>query len=159
MQAKLLRVLQERQFERVCGAECIEVDVRVIGATNRSLLQMVKEGTFREDLYYRLNVVKITLPPLRERKEDIPLLTDHFACKYCRSDAAPVAIAPEAMEALLAYRWPGNIRELENTIERACIVAREGVVRRDNLPPEVTTAAGPQGADQSRLGTSHCRSC
>jgi DNA-binding NtrC family response regulator len=139
MQAKLLRVLQERRFERVGGAESIEVDVRVIGATNRSLLQMVREGTFREDLYYRLNVVKITLPPLRERKEDIALLAAHFARKYCGAgEDAALQIAPEAMEALLAYRWPGNIRELENAIERACIVARNRVIHRENLPSEVT---------------------
>src|SRR5207248_3182429 len=118
MQAKLLRVLQERRFERVGGTESIEVDVRVIAATNRSLPRLVKHGTFREDLYYRLNVVKIDLPPLRDRAEDIPLLVQHFTEKYSRKDRPTNQIAPEAMEVLLRYRWPGNIRELENAIER-----------------------------------------
>src|SRR5207302_4186000 len=121
MQAKLLRVLQERRFERVGGSESIEVDVRVIAATNRSLQRLVKAGKFREDLYYRLNVVKIDLPPLRERSEDIPLLAMHFAQKYARPGQASKQIAPEAVEVLLQYRWPGNIRELENVIERACV--------------------------------------
>src|SRR5262249_50726923 len=114
MQAKLLRVLQERRFERVGGTESIEVDVRVIAATNRSLLRLVKQGTFREDLYYRLNVVKIDLPALRDRPEDIPLLATHFANKYARPGEAAKSIAPQTMEVLLHYRWPGNIRELEN---------------------------------------------
>jgi DNA-binding NtrC family response regulator len=137
MQAKLLRVLQERRFERVGGTESIEVDVRVIAATNRSLLQLVKEDRFREDLYYRLNVVKIDLPPLRERSEDIPLLAMHFAEKYARSGEAPRQIAPEAMELLLAHRWPGNIRELENAIERACVTSQDGTIRPENLPADV----------------------
>jgi DNA-binding NtrC family response regulator len=139
MQAKLLRVLQERRFERVGGAESIEVDVRVIAATNRSLQRLVKQGTFREDLYYRLNVVKIDLPPLRERLEDIPLLATHFAEKYARPGEAPKQISPRAMEALLNYRWPGNIRELENAIERACVTSRENVIQVENLPPEIVS--------------------
>src|SRR5207249_9907036 len=109
MQAKLLRVLEERKFERVGGMESIEVDVRVIAATNRSLLRLVKEGTFREDLYYRLNVVKIDLPPLRDRTEDIPLLATHFVEKYSPPGEAPKQIAPQAMELLLHYRWPRNL--------------------------------------------------
>src|SRR5207302_4316939 len=108
MQAKLLRVLQERRFERIGGNESIEVDVRVIAATNRSLQRLVKQGTFREDLYYRLNVVKIDLPPLRDRPEDIPLLATHFVQKYTRHGETPKQLAPEAMEVLLNYRWPGN---------------------------------------------------
>src|SRR5207244_7481197 len=123
MQAKLLRVLQERCFERVGGTESIEVDVRVVAATNRSLLRLVEQGKFREDLFYRLNVVKIDLPPLRDRPEDIPLLAQHFAEKYAHGKQ-PKQIAPEAMEVLLAYRWPGNIRELENAIERATVTTR-----------------------------------
>ncbi len=137
MQAKLLRVLQERRFERVGGTESIEVDVRVIAATNRSLLQLVKEGKFREDLYYRLNVVKIDLPPLHDRPEDIPLLALHFTEKYARPGQAAKQIAPEAMDLLLQYRWPGNIRELENAIERACVTTRDDTIRSENLPVEV----------------------
>jgi DNA-binding NtrC family response regulator len=144
MQAKLLRVLQERRFERVGGAESIEVDVRVIAATNRSLQKLVKQGTFREDLFYRLNVVKIDLPPLRERLEDIRLLAQHFTEKYARPEEAPKQIAPDAMEILLSYRWPGNIRELENAIERACVTSRDNWIRPENLPGELTNPATPK---------------
>jgi DNA-binding NtrC family response regulator len=144
MQAKLLRVLQERRFERVGGTESIEVDVRVVAATNRSLRKLVKQGKFREDLYYRLNVVKIDLPPLRDRAEDIPLLAMHFAQKYAPPGGEPLKIAPQAMDAMLQYRWPGNIREVENAIERACVTAHDGVIRPEDLPPEVTTPAKPR---------------
>jgi DNA-binding NtrC family response regulator len=144
MQAKLLRVLQERRFERVGGTESIEVDVRVIGATNRSLLRLVKQGKFREDLYYRLNVVKIDLPPLRDRPEDIPLLATHFTEKYATPGTEPRQIAPQAMDLLLHYRWPGNIRELENAIERACVTARDGTIRPEDLPPDVITPGKPR---------------
>ena len=137
MQVKLLRVIQERRFERVGGNQTIEVDVRVIGATNRDLGVMVKEGKFREDLYYRLNVIKIDLPPLRRRSEDIPLLAAHFGQKFARSGHPPCAITPEAMELLIHYAWPGNIRELENAMERACVTARDGSIRPENLPPEL----------------------
>jgi DNA-binding NtrC family response regulator len=137
MQAKLLRVLQERQFERVGGTETIEVDVRVIGATNRSLQKLVKRGRFREDLFYRLNVVKIDLPPLRERVEDIPLLATHFAAKYARPGEQAKNVSPQAMDALLQYRWPGNIRELENAIERACVTCHTGQIEPDDLPPDI----------------------
>src|SRR5262249_33124189 len=147
MQAKLLRVLQERQFERVGGTEKIDADVRIIAATNRSLLQRVKDNEFREDLYYRLNVVKIELPPLRERPEDVALLAAHFTQKYARSGQPPYQIAPEAMEALLACSWPGNIRQLENAIERGCVTARDGVIRVENLPTEVTQPAPVKQAD------------
>ncbi len=139
MQAKLLRVLQERRFERVGGSETIEVDVRVVAATNRSLQKMVKDGTFREDLFYRLNVVKIDLPPLHERPEDIPLLAMHFSQKYSRGGAKQ--IAPEAMEILYRYRWPGNIRELENAIERACVTSRDEWIRPENLSPDLSAPA------------------
>jgi DNA-binding NtrC family response regulator len=137
MQAKLLRVLQERRFERVGGTESIEVDVRVIAATNRSLRRLVRKGTFREDLYYRLNVVKIDLPALRERGEDIPLLAAHFAQKYAHQGEAAKQITPAAMEVLLNHRWPGNIRELENAIERACVTAGDQAIQPANLPPEL----------------------
>jgi DNA-binding NtrC family response regulator len=139
MQAKLLRVLQERRFERVGGTESIEVDVRVIAATNRSLLRLVRQGRFREDLYYRLNVVKIELPPLRERPEDIPLLAMHFTEKYARPGEPARQISPQAMEILLQARWSGNVRQLENAIERACVTARNGVIRPEDLPPELLT--------------------
>src|SRR5262249_32149825 len=132
MQAKLLRVLQERRFERVGGAESIEVDVRVIGATNRSLQRLVQEGKFREDLYYRLTVVKTDRPQLRERREDIPLLAAYFAEKYARHGEAPKKILPQAMDVLLNYAWPGNIRELENAIERACVTAANGSIHAQN---------------------------
>jgi DNA-binding NtrC family response regulator len=148
MQAKLLRVLQERQFERVGGTQPIKVDVRVIAATNRSLRQLVAAGKFREDLYYRLNVVKIDLPALRERTEDIPLLATHFAKKYARPDESPRQIAPECMEVLLHYAWPGNIRQLENAIERACVTSHGTLLRAESLPPEV---AGPATKKTGRI--------
>jgi DNA-binding NtrC family response regulator len=139
MQVKLLRVLQEREFERVGGSEVIKVNVRVIGATNRALEKMVKEEKFREDLFYRLNVFKIDLPPLRARREDIPLLATHFIEKYGRSGHPPCQLSPEAMERVLSYSWPGNIRQLENAIERAVLTAKDGVIRAENLPADVTT--------------------
>ncbi|MBI3412142.1 MAG: sigma-54-dependent Fis family transcriptional regulator [Planctomycetes bacterium] len=137
MQAKLLRVLQERRFERVGGALGIEVDVRVVAATNRNLLKLVEENRFREDLYYRLNVVKIELPPLRDRKEDIPLLAACFAEKNARPGDSPKQLAPKAMNALLQYHWPGNIRELENAIERGCVTSMNGSILPENLPQEI----------------------
>ncbi len=138
MQAKLLRVLQERCFERVGGTQTLHVDVRVVTASNRSLPQLVKDGKFREDLYYRLNVIKIDLPPLRDRREDIPLLAAHFVTKYTRAGEQPKQIAPEAMETLLSYSWPGNIRELENAIERACVTSHDRVIQVENLPSDLT---------------------
>ncbi len=144
MQAKLLRVLQERKFERVGGSQTVEVDVRVIAATNRDLLRLAKEGKFREDLYYRLNVVKIDLPPLHERPEDIPVLARHFVEKFSRPGSTPKVIAPEAMEALVHYRWPGNIRELENAIERACVTTRDEMIRIENLPAEIMKPGRPR---------------
>jgi DNA-binding NtrC family response regulator len=138
MQAKLLRVLQERRFERVGGHESIEVDVRVVAATNKNLDKEVAEGRFREDLYYRLNVIKIDLPPLRERTEDIPLLITHFLNKYARANEPPKKVAPDAMERLLAYRWPGNVRELENAIERAAVTTVGDTIGLEKLPPKVT---------------------
>jgi len=144
MQAKLLRVLQERRFERVGGAESIEVDVRVIAATNRSLQKLVQDGKFREDLYYRLHVVKIDLPPLRERPEDIPLFAAHFAQKYARASESVKQFSPQAMDTLLKYSWPGNIRELENAIERACVTTTNGAIQLENLPTELTAPALPK---------------
>ena len=134
-QAKLLRVLQERQFERVGGTRTIEVDVRVIAATNRDLEEAIKAGKFREDLYYRLNVISLTLPPLRERREDIPLLAYHFVGKYSKKCKRLVkGISPEARNYLLAYDWPGNVRELENAIERAVVLGNGDIIMQDDLP-------------------------
>src|SRR5262249_18302812 len=136
--------LQERRFERDGGTESIEVDVRVIAATNRHLPKLVRQGKFREDLFYRLNVVKIDLPPLRERQEDIPLLATHFATREARAGEKARRITPEAMELLLSSRGPGNIRELENAIERACVTARGEGIRPQDLPTHIS--ADPQAA-------------
>jgi DNA-binding NtrC family response regulator len=136
MQAKLLRVLQDHCFERVGGTKSIHADVRVIAASNRPLQQLVAEGKFREDLFYRLNVVRILLPPLRERREDIPLLVTWFVQKYARPGEPPPRIAPATMEALLGRTWPGNIREVENAIERACVTCRDSIILPENLPAD-----------------------
>jgi DNA-binding NtrC family response regulator len=135
MQAKLLRVLQERCFERVGGDETIRVDVRVVAASARPLIGLVKDGAFREDLYYRLNVIRIDLPPLRDRPEDVPGLAEHFAAR------AEKVVSPGALEALLAHCWPGNIRELENAIERAAVICRGQTIRAEDLPAEVLRPA------------------
>ena len=137
MQVKLLRVLQERRIERVGGLEPIDIDVRVIAATHQDMERHVKLGKFREDLYYRLNVVRIDLPPLRDRPEDVPVLAAHFCEKYARRSQPMPAISPEALAALAACPWPGNVRQLENAIERACITARDGVIRTKDLPQEI----------------------
>jgi len=124
-QVKLLRVLQEREFERLGGTRTVKVDVRLVAATNRDLRAALEEGTFREDLYYRLNVVPIDIPPLREHKEDIPDLTNLFLSKFCRDSGRPdTTISPEATNLLLSHHWPGNVRELQNVIERACALAK-----------------------------------
>ncbi len=135
LQVKLLRVLQEREFERVGGTHPIKVDIRLIAATNRDLAEAVRQGQFRQDLYYRLAVVKLTMPPLRDRKEDIPMLTRHFVQKYakrCKVKAKPVS--REAMAALVSYDWPGNVRELENAIERALVLGASDSVLLEDLP-------------------------
>jgi DNA-binding NtrC family response regulator len=134
VQVKLLRVLQERQFERLGGTRSIEVDVRLVAATNQDLHKLIEEGQFREDLYYRLNVVPIRLPPLRARKEDIPPLVAHFMERF---HAGVKSISPAAMQLLVDYQWPGNIRELENTIERVVILSKGDSVTPDDLPAEV----------------------
>ena len=145
MQVKLLRVLQESEFERVGGIKTIKVDVRLVTATNRDLLAEVGAGAFREDLFYRLNVVPIHIPPLRERREDIPLLADHFIGKFNdRLKKEIAAITPEAVERLVAYQWPGNIRELENLMERTVLFCEGPEIRVSDLPPEVAGAAPPQ---------------
>jgi two-component system response regulator AtoC len=138
VQVKLLRVLQERSFERLGGTRSVEVDVRVVAATNQDLQQLIVDGGFREDLFYRLNVVPVTLPPLRTRAGDIPLLVAHFLDKY---RAGTKRIAPDAMEALIKYQWPGNIRELENTIERIVILSHGDEILPSDLPAEVRAGA------------------
>ncbi|MCX8031421.1 MAG: sigma-54 dependent transcriptional regulator [Thermodesulfovibrionales bacterium] len=135
LQAKLLRVLQQREFERVGGLKTIKVDVRIIAATNKNLEKCVKEGKFREDLYYRLNVIPIHLPPLRERTEDIPLLIDHFIKHFCKKkNRPPFSFTKEAMKCLYKYSWQGNVRELENLIERLSILVSSDVVTVSDLP-------------------------
>ena len=136
-QVKLLRVLQERQFERVGGTETISVDVRLVTATNRNLEDAVRAGTFREDLYYRLNVIPIFLPPLRERPEDIPPLIEHFLDRFNRENGKNVRLSREVYEALLRYPWPGNIRELQHAIEHAVVMAAGPEARDADLPLSV----------------------
>jgi len=134
-QILLLRVLQDHRFERVGGEETLEVDVRVIAATNKNLMEEIRKGTFREDLYYRLNVIPIFVPPLRERKDDIALLASHFLQKICQEKGKEVtSISPEVMEILLAHSWPGNVRELENVIEHAIIIAKQEKILLKDLP-------------------------
>jgi transcriptional regulator with GAF, ATPase, and Fis domain len=126
LQAKLLRVLQEREFQRVGSSETVKIDVRVIAATNVDLLQRVKQGKFREDLYYRLHVVPVSIPPLRARKSDIPLLVDHFIRKVCAHEGLPLKqITPDALACLSDYGWPGNVRQLENAVEMAVVLSAE----------------------------------
>jgi DNA-binding NtrC family response regulator len=138
LQARLLRALQEGTIRRVGANEPIAVDVRVVAATNRDLESAVKQGSFRADLYYRLHVVSIVIPPLRERREDIPLLAEHFAQKHGRAEGS--AISPEARELLVAHDWPGNVRELENVIARALALNPSGVVLPEDLPDAVRAA-------------------
>jgi two-component system, NtrC family, response regulator AtoC len=138
LQAKLLRTLQERSIRRVGGNDAIPVDVRVIAATNRDLRRLVADGGFREDLYYRLNVVTITVPPLRERASDIPLLAQHFLEIFARRSGRPIRrLAPEAVALLAGYRWPGNVRELEHVIERATALSAAETLLPDDLPPHL----------------------
>jgi Nif-specific regulatory protein len=143
LQVKLLRVLQERSFERVGGTRTIDVDVRIIAATHQDLESAIAQGKFREDLYYRLNVVPILLPPLRERRDDIPILTEHFLAKYNRENGRKVRITGRALQQMLDYDWPGNVRELENSIERLVIMSRRRLV----LPEDLLL---PVGADSAR---------
>lgn len=143
-QTKILRVLQSGTFERVGGNETVRVDVRVIAATNKPLEQAVAARTFREDLFYRLNVVRVPLPPLRERREDIPLLVDYFLRRFGKETGqAPRAIVPDALRALQVHHWPGNVRELENALRRASVVATGNTILPRDLPPETTGSSAP----------------
>jgi two-component system response regulator HydG len=147
VQVKLLRFLQEGEIERLGGTSTVKVDSRVVAATNRDLASAVQAGRFREDLYYRLNVIQVVLPPLRERLEDIPLLADHFVARYAAKNGKQFSgITPGAMEALEAYGWPGNVRELENAIERAVVLSPGSEIDIDALPqPLLQAARGPRG--------------
>lgn len=137
-QSKLLRVLQEREFERVGGNELVKVDVRIISATNKDLEDEMKKGEFREDLYYRISVFPIKLPPLRERREDIPLLAGHFLQKYAKQEGKSIeGITPDALDLMMAYHWPGNVRELENAMERAMVLASGPEIGAKDLPAAV----------------------
>jgi len=137
-QAKLLRVIQEKEFMRLGATETIKVDARIIAATNVDLKKLVDEGRFREDLYYRLNVIHIPLPPLRERKEDIPALVEFFTKKYCEENGKPqYRFSSEALKVLMDYHWPGNVRELENVVERAVVLSQDEIIGRDLLPESI----------------------
>ena len=138
IQAKLLRVIQEREFMRLGGTETIKVDVRIIAATNADLRSLVDAGEFREDLFYRLNVIALEVPPLRDRREDIPPLVDFFIRKYCKENDKPTyRISAEALRVLMDYSWPGNVRELENAVERAVVLANSDIIGQDLLPQSV----------------------
>ncbi|MFI3282504.1 MAG: sigma 54-interacting transcriptional regulator [Rikenellaceae bacterium] len=153
-QIKLLRVLQEREIQRLGSSETIKIDVRVICATNRDLETMISKGDFREDLYYRLNVFPIYIPPLRERINDIPVLVDHFIEKFNnRYKKGVKRITSMTIDTLMMYHWPGNIRELENCVERAYILSQEGVIRVHNLPPTLQTGASSQTVAKGSLET------
>src|SRR5438132_2341318 len=158
-QTKLLRILQEHEFERIGSNSPIKVDIRVIAATNRDLAEEVDRNRFREDLYYRLNVIHIHMPPLRERKEDIPALVEHFLSKYRWSqDAIPTAITEEALERLVAYDWPGNVRELENAVERAVVLSRGQPITVEQLPFDSMKAprgSGRRGLRESEAAEDH----
>jgi Nif-specific regulatory protein len=152
IQVKLLRVLQQRQFERVGGTKTLDINVRVITATNRNLEEMIKENTFREDFYYRINVFPIYVPALRERRADIPILVDHFIDKLNRINGTAVKrITSGALDLLMMYHWPGNIRELENVIERAMVLSSDNVIRSYTLPPTLQTAASSGTSSKGTL--------
>ncbi len=149
MQAKLLQVLDTREMRRLGGTRVHRVDVRIMAATNKDLAQEVRAGRFREDLYYRVNVVNLTLPSLRERKEDIPLLIEHFLRQFRVTGQKAKTVSPEALQALVDYRWPGNVRELANTIERLMILTQGDIIRPEDLPPNIRDSGGPAGGATS----------
>ena len=158
MQAKLLRVLQEKEIQRVGGEETLPVDVRVLAATNRDLLQAVESGQFREDLFYRLNVVALEIPPLRERHDDIPLLAQHFLGKFAEKNRKDLkGFTPQAMDLLLKYEWPGNVRELENAVERAVILLTGDHVTEKQLPMTITRTLEDEPLAPSQLDLSRTR--
>jgi len=145
LQVKILRVLQEKEFERVGGSKTFKANVRIIAATNRDLEQEVTRGTFREDLYYRLNVIPIHLPPLRERQEDIPRLANYFLQKFCQNqERKPMNLSPKTTDILLAYSWPGNVRELENFMERLSILCDASTITPSDLPDKILKETGTE---------------
>jgi Nif-specific regulatory protein len=151
LQAHLLRVLQDREFERVGGTRPIAVDIRLVAATNRELQEEVRKGAFREDLFYRLNVVRLELPPLRERREDIELLAQYFAMEHGRRVKRRIAgISPEALEILKRYDWPGNVRELANVIERAVVLGMTELILPEDLPESMLESRTVSGPSQGR---------
>jgi transcriptional regulator with PAS, ATPase and Fis domain len=154
-QAKILRVLQTKQFEPLGGTRTLKADVRIIAATNRNLEAMVQEGTFRDDLYYRLHVFPLLLPPLRDRREDVPLLTEYFLERLREKYHRPVkAVSPEVLEIFSRYHWPGNVRELENTLERGVIICQEDTLTPAHLPPplqRLLPKTPPPGEDEPSL--------
>lgn len=152
IQVKLLRVLQEKEFERVGSSNTIRVDVRIISATNRKIVEEVNQGNFREDLFYRLNVITLELPPLRERPEDIPFLMQHFLKKFTPSNRRhPLFVTQRALDTLCSYSWPGNVRQLENAIERAVVMAGNNTIDLHDLPPEITQSSGASERDSLTL--------
>jgi two-component system response regulator HydG len=158
MQVKLLRVLQEREVTPVGGDIAVRVDVRLIAATNRHLPELIATGRFREDLYYRLNVVGLSVPPLRERREDIPLLVQHFLETFAERNRKPIkGVTPQAMDRLIRYRWPGNVRELMNAVERAVVLARADYLPAEDFAlmpaeaPFLTPLASSPGGDAENL--------
>ena len=153
-QVKLLRTIQQREFERVGGTETFKSNVRIITATNRDLETLIKENKFREDLYYRINVFPIFVPPLRERINDIPILVDHFIQKCNNQNMTNIRrISSTAIDMLMVYNWPGNIRELENCIERAAIMSTDGVIRANNFPPTLQTALSSHTENKGTLNS------
>jgi transcriptional regulator with PAS, ATPase and Fis domain len=155
MQVKLLRVLQEREYEPLGATRTVKANVRILAATHHDLLDMVRKGEFREDLYYRLNVVKLLLPPLRERREDIPLLIDHFLEQFnVRMGKSIAGVTPEVLRCLMDYSFPGNVRELENAIEHACVLCRGRHIEIEHLPPEIReTVEASEDEASSLAGT------
>jgi DNA-binding NtrC family response regulator len=152
LQAKILRALQEKQIRRVGGTREINVDVRVVAATNRDLLKMTQEGSFREDLYYRLNVLSIEIPPLRERRADIELLRDYFIRKHTRNTNRQVSLSPEAKRIFDGYDYPGNVRQLESAVERAILLCENDLITVEDLPPEMTRGSAAPGFAGSAAG-------
>jgi two-component system response regulator HydG len=152
MQVKLLRVLQEREFSRVGGEEIVKVDVRVVAATNKDLAREIEKGRFREDLYYRLNVVTLHVPPLRERQEDIPVLAQHFLTSFSEKNRRNIkGFTPQAMDRMLRYRWPGNVRELMNAVERAVVLSRAEYIDVRDLPLALQELDSSDGIDSYRI--------